>query len=292
MKKVYLLVLMIFSLFLVSCWKNNDNNASNTNNDLSYLRENNISDKEIINTVKEEQKELKNTMKEEDIEKIEDNKETTNTENLKVLSDFDIERIQDPKECLHIKFKNRKDKIACVKKVEEKYLNSPNLNTDICKKLLLSSSKRECFDKVYFNLSKSKKEEKYCKLIKNDSVKIKCLSDIQYYKNKLLLQKKKEKKQQRNNKELENKIKTISDINSCDSLSKWKTECIINLVKKDKDLRYCDKLFWNDKIKCINDNWNELLKYNLLQAVKTKDSSYCKKIWKTEWVERCKSKIR
>ena len=280
---------MIFSLFLF--WCNKSILTSKANN--SWLNE---SIDTGIKEIKEKEEEILEDSIDEDLDDMVLVKEDTNEDiglswknmnekNTSQMITVDFDTLHSPKDCLKYKMSLNK-KRECISYVENKILNDiPSIEN--CKKLIFKKDKLKCLDNMYFILAKKNKKKKYCNFIKNTSVKSVCIRDIDNYMRTLSLQKKRDAKKKRINDVY------VNSTNDCASL-KWekKANCLIELVKKEKDLRYCADLTWNLKNKCINDNWNELLKYNLLQAIKTKDSIYCKKIYKKTWVDKCLAKIK
>ena len=309
--KKYLVLLL---LFFVLTWCGNKNVSSNKNIEDNKKQEIVKQDEDLQKVSNFEKKELNN----DDIEI--DNENTDNNENIsdnnandnviitadnksnsqtnidkldqqnnkfKKLSDFNLETLKSARECLKLHL-TRKDKIFCVKQVENRFLNEA-LTINDCKKLSLRSYKRKCLDKIYFLLATDKKKLSYCSFIKDISKQNKCKNDIKTY----LFSIKKQQEQEKKQEEEKKAALSVSDISSCNKLQ-WddKLICIDKFVKQDHDLRYCNKLSKNFQLKCKNDNWNSVLKYNLMQAVKTKDKSYCDKIWDKNWIARCYAGIK
>lgn len=298
MIKKYLLIW--FLIILAWCGANNSSNVS--------LPENKIKDKELVDIQKEEQKilqdnniddewELSEAFDDEEnliIKKSDNNSSKnliivnsstwdSNKKNKKLsLADLDIEKISLPKDCLKLNL-SKNEKRQCILLVQDKILNDA-LSLDDCKKLLTKSYKLKCINKVYFLLAKDKKNISYCNYIKDDNLKQKCIQDIKHFLKSV------KESQKTKNKETHDTIISNTD---CSKLV-WQEKyiCYSKKVAKEKDLRYCNKLTGNFKNKCINENWNEVLKYNLIQAVQTKDKSYCDKIANLDRVKRCYDAIK
>jgi len=205
----------------------------------------------------------------------------------KKLSDFDISSFQSSRLCLmlHISIKDKK---KCLNILDGKIMDW-FLTLKTCKRLYFTKNRKQCLDKVYLWLAQKRKKISYCSFIKDNNIKNVCKKDITHY----LYEVKKQELEQKKLRNKKEEIKKINDISFCDShKGNDLYNCINSLVWKKNNLTLCDKLSWVDKNKCINNNWNTVLKYNLLQAVKTKDVSYCDKIWNNEWINRCKSKIK
>ncbi len=301
MKKFLIYIFLISFVILAWCGaKNSKTSSINENtwkwNEISSSKvfSNKLDEKEIkdedVKKVLDEQKKVETTDINTEKELENDTKESKEIENTKklTLSDVDLDKIQNPRDCIKIKFAKLAYKKECVKQIEDRILNWPNLSVSDCKKLVFRKSKQNCFDKVYFSLATDKHIEKYCKLIKNESIKKTCEKNILDYKKSLQKIQEQQEKEELAKKQVEN----VSNINECKKLSNWKTSCIVNIVKKDHDLRHCNLLTWKDKNVCINENWNESLKYNLKKALETKDKTYCDKIWNESWVKRCYNGIK
>jgi len=304
MKKILIYSVLLGFLVLAGCGTNKTNTTQNTDNGWnissdsvfsSDFKEEDIDDKDVKDVVNEEKK-IENDKTEEELEKdiVTKDKEENNKTKVKklALSDVDLDSVENPRDCLKIKFKKLSYKKECVKYVENKILNSLNLSALDCKKLVFRKSKLTCFDKVYFKLAKDKKKEKYCKLIKNEQIRSSCLKGILDYKKSLQEVAKKQELQKKQEQVIKNKVESLWNVKECKNLKEWKIQCIEKFVKQGNDMRYCDLLTWKEKNICINNNWNDVLKYNLKKAVQTKDKSYCDKIWNQTWVKRCYAGIK
>lgn len=303
MRKLVLLTILI--LWLTACWNNNKNQQSSKDQKVDKNQQSLINKDKDIKKLKDfETKDLKDDIKENELDSINNvNKTNYKNENLdltgnennslpkKKLSDFNIYTFNSAKECLGLPI-SVQEKKTCISKVETNFLNKAVRISD-CKKLSSKFYKKKCLDNMYYTIAINKNKLSYCSLIKNSQKKDVCIRNIRSYLENIEKEKEKTKLLEKQKQEENKKILSISSINNCDNLS-WdkKMICIDKFVKQDKDLRYCDKLDDNFKIKCINNNWNSVLKYDLLQAVKTKDKIYCDKIWKKEWIQKCYKTIK
>ncbi len=300
MKKWYLFgFIIIVSLILTGCGKKQDivDVQSYKNNKKKQL----IVQDELVKKIEEEKQRLieSNTGEiidfKDDINEESDILENTFSGNISQvkekeyikLSQINIYKLNNARECLKLKL-SRSDKLECIKKFEEYILEEkPIITLEDCNKLLKKSSKLECYDKVYFQLWCEKKDERYCNLINSKKLKELCLRNIRQWKQTIQTKSSDKVKSDK----ILDKVSTVKDCLKLKDISKL--NCIENFVKRENDLRYCFKyLSWKLQNKCINDNYNDILKFNLKKAISTKDKLWCEKIWVDERVKKCISFIK
>jgi len=292
-------------LFLLLFWCSSQNK--------NYVHKKKIQDKEVLNTLNTEKKlsnENKNLSDDEivdnlikedsNIKKYDDTTvKNSNIDNLSwdnliktgvsytKLEDLDLSKIKDPKGCLKINFRYQSEKKDCIYKVEQYIIDSAtSMTTDTCKKLITHKNKQKCFDDLYFYLATKKLKLDTCNFISDKKLKDKCIKDIS-----LTLKIQEQNKDEEKKKSQKNNIVQKNNTD-CSKLKTGRTNCFVKLAKKANDLRYCtNNLSWKDKNKCINDIFNDVLKYNLKKAIETKDPIYCDKIWIDEWIKKCKNNL-
>jgi len=109
-------------------------------------------------------------------------------------------------------------------------------------------------------------------MIKNEAIKRKCFENIKLWENTI--------KKFGSNQNIEKKQVKYNNVNDCVKFnSDERYSCIKYFIEKEKDLRYCFKyLSGSLKNRCVNNYFNEIVKYDLKQALSTKNSIWCDKI--------------